>query len=150
MVVEQACNQFSGQSRLLEIGPLRETFQLQQINKMPYGEKFGAFFHPGTPKTAFLMINFSIVTRNLGIFPSKQGHSFQFPRKASPSFLVSQPRKTNFVNELMEVWRTLTTCWEVVKIWAIGTHKNFQTCSMKSFFVFKALPALILLRIRRS
>ena len=44
---------FSGQ-RFLEIRSLRETLQLQQTHKRPYGEKFG-FFHLGTPKTAFLM-----------------------------------------------------------------------------------------------
>ena len=43
----------------------------------------------------------------------------------------------------MEVWRTLSTCLDVVKIWAIGTHKSFQTCSNKDFFsLFKALLAL--------
>ena len=39
-------------------------------------------FHLGTPKTAFLMRNLPIDTRNLGIFPNKQGHSFQFPKKS--------------------------------------------------------------------
>ena len=70
---------------------------------MPDGEKFGAFFHLGTSKIAFLMRHFPIVTCNLGIFSNKRGHSFQFQKKASPSSLVSEPRKINFVNELMEV-----------------------------------------------
>ena len=43
---------------------------------------------------------------------------------------------TNFVNELMKVWRTLSTCWEIVKIWTIGTHNSFQTCRIKVFFLF--------------
>ena len=42
----------------------------------------------------------------------------------------------------MEVWGTLGTHWEVVAIWAIGTHKDFQTCSIKGYSVFKALLAL--------
>ena len=72
---------------------------------------------------------------------------FNLPkREAFPSSLVSVPRKTHFVNELMEVWRTLSTCSEVAKIWAIGIHKNFQTCSIKDFFWFlKHCYQLILL-----
>ena len=39
-------------------------------------------FHLGTPKTAFLMRNLPAVPCNLGIFPSKQGHSFQFVKNS--------------------------------------------------------------------
>ena len=93
------------------------------------------------------MRNLPIDAYNLGIFLNKQGHSFQFPKKkraeeASHSPLTSESRKKNFVNELMEVWRTLSTCWKVVKIWAI-LITNFHTCSIKCFIsVFKALLAL--------
>ena len=69
-----------------------------------------------------------------GHFPQKTGSLFSRSEKASHSSLVSEPRKTNFVNELMEVWRIRSTCWEVVKIWAIGKHDNFQTCSIKYFW----------------
>ena len=82
MVVDQACNQeFSGWSRFLEIRPLQETFQLQQTNKRPHWEKF-KFFQLGTPKTTFLVRNLLKDSRNLGIFPNEQGHSFQFPKKS--------------------------------------------------------------------
>ena len=64
MMVDQACNQFSRQSTLLEIRLLRETFQLQKKDKKPYGEKMGVS-DLGTPKTAFLMRNLPIDTRNL-------------------------------------------------------------------------------------
>ena len=59
----------------------RETFQLQKINKRSYGKNLG-FFHVEHSKTAFLMRNLSIDTRNLSIFSDKQGHSFQFPEKS--------------------------------------------------------------------
>ena len=49
------------------------------------GKNLG-FFHLGTPKTAFLMRNLHIDPCNLGIFPSKQGHSFQRPKKRRGSF----------------------------------------------------------------
>ena len=142
MVVNQACNQeFSGQSSFLEIKPLRETFQLQQKKQKTSWGKIWIFFHLGTPKTAFLMKNLLIDPRNMDIFPYKQGHSFQFPKKSRggppppwwfvPADIIydfyvsfqkcplslqniwllfwmegvkySEPRKTNFVNELTEV-----------------------------------------------
>ena len=81
MVVDQACNRFSRQSRLREIRLFRETFQLQQTNKRPHGKKIWVFFI-GSPKTAFLMKNLPMDTRNLGIYPNKQGHSFQFPKRS--------------------------------------------------------------------
>ena len=81
MMVDRACNQFLRQGKLLEIRSLQETFQLQQINKRPYGEKFGAFYRLGTPRTAFLLTNLPINACILGIFPNKKGPSFQFPKK---------------------------------------------------------------------
>ena len=39
------------------------------------------FFHLDTPKTAFLIRHLAIDPLNLGIFPNKQGYSFQFPKK---------------------------------------------------------------------
>ena len=102
MVVDQACNQFSGQSRLLKIMPLRETFQLQQTNKNLMGKNLG-FFHLGTTKTAFFIRNLPIDARNLGIFPNKQDHSKKRAEETSPSFLAWESRRTNFVNELIVV-----------------------------------------------
>ena len=84
------------------------------------------FFHLGTLKTAFLMINLPIDPRNVGIFPTNTVAPFNFQKRAeevkifmSPSkkcpevsriydsyfgwrVKYREPRKTNFVNELME------------------------------------------------
>ena len=43
--------------------------------------KIWVVFHLGIPKTAFLMRNLPTDPRKLGIFPNKQGHSCQFPKK---------------------------------------------------------------------
>ena len=51
----------------LEIRLLQETFQLQQTNKSPYGEKWVFFINLHTPKTAVLMRNLTIDPRNLDI-----------------------------------------------------------------------------------
>ena len=82
MVVDKACNQFLRQSRLLEIRPLQQTFQLQQVNKRPYGEKRRGVFHLGTPRTAFLLTNLPIDARNLGIFPNKRVTHFNFQKES--------------------------------------------------------------------
>ena len=104
MVVSQAWNQdFSAQSRLLGITPLRETFQRQQTNKRPHGEKLRGFFHLASPKTALLMRNLPLDPCKLGILPNTWGHYFQFPIKSRGDLHSSNRRKTNFVNELMEV-----------------------------------------------
>ena len=56
---------------------------------------------------------------------------------------ISEPRKTNFVNELMEDWRTLSTYIFLRRgKYPSHTYENFQTCSIKFFSVFKAQLAL--------
>ena len=60
------------------------------------------FFHLATPKTAFLVRNLPIDTRNLGIFPTNRVIYFSSQKRteeASPSSLASEPRKINFGNE---------------------------------------------------
>ena len=61
------------------------------------GKKLGVF-HLGTPKSTFLMRKISMDTRNLGIYPNKQGRSFQSSKKEQswpplPAWPVSQERQ---------------------------------------------------------
>ena len=97
IVVDQVCNQhfFKKEQisrnllcleKMLE-KPLRETYQLQQTNKRSHVERH-RFFHLATPKTAFLMRNLPIDPRNLGIFPNKQDHSLQFPKRNGGGLLL--------------------------------------------------------------
>ena len=75
------------------------------------GEKLGVFFHLASPKTALLMRNLPLDPCKLGILPNTWGHYFQFTIKSRGDLhspLSSNRRKTNFVNEPMEVWRTLS------------------------------------------
>ena len=137
MVADQACNQLSGQSRLLEIRPLRETFQLQQINKRPYGIKNLGVFHLCTPKTSFLMRNLLMVTRNLGIYPNKQGHAFQFPIKSReglpllPGQWAKKDKFCKWANGSLKNSKHM-----LVRIWAIGTQEFFKLVALRVFFCF--------------
>ena len=81
MAVDQACNQFSGQktSILLDFHS-KKHFSYSKQTKGLMGKNLG-FFHWGTPKTASLMRNLPMNTHNLGIYPNKRGHSFQFAKK---------------------------------------------------------------------
>ena len=51
------------------------------------GKNLGVF-HQGTPKTAFLMRNLPMDTGNLGIYPNKQDHLIQFPKKSRAGLLI--------------------------------------------------------------
>ena len=69
------------------------------------------FFHLPSPKTPLLIRNLPLDPCKLGILPNTWGHYFQFPIKSRGDLhspLSSNRRKTDFVNERMEVWRTLS------------------------------------------
>ena len=55
----------------------------------------------------------------------------------------SEPKKTNFIKELMEVWKTLST-YILLRSSKYLNHiyQNFKTDSIKLFYVFKVLLAL--------
>ena len=72
---------FQDKENFWKQGLFEKHFCYNKQTKNLMEKKFG-FIHLGTPKTVFLMRNFPIDLHNLGIFPNKQGYSFQFPKKS--------------------------------------------------------------------
>ena len=88
MVVKQACAQefFRTEEVSRNKGYLfKRYFSYNKQTKGLLGKNLD-FFHLVTPKAAFLIKNLHIDPYNLGIFPNKQGHSFQFSIKSSGGF----------------------------------------------------------------
>ena len=58
--------------------------------------KMWYFFHLGTPKTSFLMINFPIIARNRRIFPQHAGSLFSIFKKDLPLHHGQLAKKDKF------------------------------------------------------
>ena len=84
-----------------------------------------------------------MVTRNLGIYPNKQGHAFQFPIKSReglpllPGQWAKKDKFCKWANGSLKNSKHM-----LVRIWAIGTQEFFKLVALRVFFVFKAMLAL--------
>ena len=83
MVVDQACTlEFSRTEEVSRNYATPRNISATTNKQKALRGKIWWFFHISNPKTAFLMKNLPIDPCNLGIFPNKQCHSFQFPKNS--------------------------------------------------------------------
>ena len=118
MVVDQACTlEFSRTEEVSRNYATPRNISAATNKQKALWGKIWWFFHIGNPKTAFLMKNLPIDPCNLGIFPNKQGHSFQFPKNSRGAPTPSPRRMLTYFKIFMSPSKKCP--WSFQYIWLL-------------------------------